>query len=197
MIHEEEFKNQSRKRENDFTRTRKVGFVSLICMLIRMIRKSTQLELDEFRELFMPESAETTSYTKQSFSEARQKLSPIAFTLLNDEIVRGFYEDSDFKTYKGFRLLAMDGSVMEIPNTKETQQIYGYASTYKKGFRVARALSSHLFDVENKMVISTCLGRYDDSERNLAKRNIEKLLSFEQSHIRNLILFDRGYPSAD
>ncbi|BAU26919.1 DDE family transposase [Aneurinibacillus soli] len=197
MIYGEAFKNQSRKSEKDFTRNRKIRFVPLICMLLRMIRKSTQLELDEFREIFLPESAETTSYTKQSFSEARQKLSPIAFTLLNDEIIRGFYADDDFKTYKGFRLLAIDGSVMEIPNTKEMQQTYGYIRNYKEGFKAARARSSHLFDLENKIAISTCLTRYDDNERNLAKQNIEKLLSFEQSHIPNLILFDRGYPSAD
>ncbi|WP_231956207.1 IS4 family transposase [Aneurinibacillus soli] len=196
MIYGEEFKNQSRKSERDFTRNRKIGFVSLICLLLRMIRKSTQLELDEFREAFLPELAETT-YTKQSFSEARQKLSPIAFTLLNDEIVRGFYADNDFKTYKGFRLLAIDGSILEIPNTKETQQTYGYVSSWKEGFKVARARSSHLFDLENKIAISTCLSRYEENERNLAKNNIEKLLSFEQSHIPNLILFDRGYPSAD
>jgi hypothetical protein len=196
MINGNEFKNQSRKSEKDFTRKRKVGFVPLICMLIRMVRKSTQLELDEFREMFMSESAEATSYTKQSFSEARQKLSPTAFTLLSDEIIRGFYEDDDFKTYKGFRLLAIDGSIIEVPNTKENQQTYGYASSQKEGFRVARALSSHLFDIENRIAISTCLSRYDDSERNLARGNIEKLLSFEQTHISNLILFDRGYPSA-
>jgi hypothetical protein len=196
MINGNEFKNQSRKSEKDFTRKRKVGFVPLICMLIRMVRKSTQLELDEFREMFMSESDEATSYTKQSFSEARQKLSPTAFTLLSDEIIRGFYEDDDFKTYKGFRLLAIDGSIIEVPNTKENQQTYGYASSQKEGFRVARALSSHLFDIENKIAISTCLSRYDDSERNLARGNIEKLLSFEQTHISNLILFDRGYPSA-
>jgi len=193
----DELKEKSRKSEKDFTRNRKIGFFPLICLLIRMIRKSTQLELDEFRDMFMPESAKTTTYTKQSFSEARQKLLPVAFTLLNDEVIRAFYEDGDFKTYNGFRLLAMDGSVMELPNTKETQAAYGYASTYKDGFRVARALSSHLYDLENKLAISTCLGRYDDNERDLAKRNVEKLLSFEQSHIRNLILFDRGYPSAD
>jgi hypothetical protein len=197
MINDEEFKNQSRKSDKDFTRERKVGFVPLVRMLTRMIRKTTQLELDEYRETFMPESAEATSYTKQSFSEARQKLSPVAFTLLNDEIIRGFYEDDEFKTYKGFRLLAIDGSIMELPNTRETQQEYGYVSSQKEGFQLARALSSHLYDVENKLAISTCLSRYDDSERKLAKQNIEKLLSFGQSHIPNLILFDRGYPSAE
>lgn len=196
MIHREEYKNRSKRHENDFTRKRKVGFVPLVCMIIRMVRKSTQLELDEFREMFMPELRETT-YTKQSFSEARQKLSPIAFTLLNDELIRGFYEDGDFKTYKGFRLLAMDGSFLEVPNTQGNRNVYGYVSTQQADFKMVRALSSHLFDVENKIVVSACLSRYDDSERNLAKQNIEKLLQFEQDHIPNLILFDRGYPSAD
>jgi IS4 transposase len=198
MIHRKCFRDDSKRNENDFTRERKIGFVSLIYIIMRMIRKSTQLELDEFREKFMEESAKTTSYTKQSFSEARQKLNPVAFTLLNDEYVRRFYEDGDFRTYKGFRLLAEDGSVLQLPNTKETQKTYGYASTGDKNAKLARALSTHLYDLENKIVISTTLGRYDDSERNLAKQDIEKLLSLEElSNARNLILFDRGYPSAD
>jgi len=91
----------------------------------------------------------------------------------------------------------MDGSVIELPNTKETQKEYGYTTTYKIGFRIARALSSHLYDVENKLAISTCLSRYDDNERDLAKRNIGHMLQLETAPVRNLILFDRGYPSAD
>ena len=195
MIQGEEFKDQSRKSEKDFTRTR-VGFVSLICLIFNMVRKSTQLELDEFRERFMPESAKTTTYTKQSFSEARQKLSPNAFKFLNDGFIREFYKDDDYKTHKGFRLLAIDGCVIEVPNTKETQKQYGFLSNGDKSFKLARALSSHLVDIENKLVISTTLGRYDDNERNLAKFNIEKMVSLVPSHIPDLILFDRGYPSA-
>jgi hypothetical protein len=197
MMQSDEYKDQSKKQEKDFTRERKVGFVSLICIIFNMLRKSTQLELDDFRAKFIPESAETTTYTKQSFSEARQKLSPAAFTLLNDELIRGFYEDDDYKTYKGFRLLAIDGSAMEVPNTKETQEAFGFVSNGGEDYKLARALSSNLFDLENKLAISTTLGRYDASERDLAKINIEKMLSLLPSHIPNLILFDRGYPSAD
>lgn len=75
--------------------------------------------------------------------------------------------------------------------------MYGYTTTYKVGFRIARALSSHLYDLENKLVLSTCISRYDDNERDLAKRNVEHLLSLGAVSARNLILFDRGYPSAD
>lgn len=193
MMVGDELKEKSRNSEKDFTRKRKIGFFPLICLIIRMIRKSTQLELDELRERLMPEEAKTTTYTKQSFSEVRQKLSPVAFALLNDDLIRAFYEDGDFKTYNEFRLFAMDGSVMELPNTKETQAAYGYCCPSKEGCRMALALSSHLYDVENKLAISTCLSRYDDNERDLAKRNVEHLLSLGQTAIRNLILFDRGY----
>ena len=196
MMHQEELKDQSKKNEKDFTRSRKIGFIPLICLIINMVRKSTQLELDEFRERFMPESAKATTYTKQSFSEARQKLSPVAFELLNDEFIRGFYADDNYKTYKGFRLLAIDGCVMEVPNTKETQLHYGFLSNSDKSYKVARALTSHLVDVENKLAVSTTMGRYDTSERNLAKINIEKMIALGAPHSRDLILFDRGYPSA-
>ncbi|MDG0814370.1 transposase [Cohnella rhizosphaerae] len=197
QMRSDELKEKTRKSEKDFRRNRKIGFFPLVALILRMVRKSTQLELDEFREMFMPEEAAKTTYTKQSFSEARQKLLPEAFTLLNDELIRAYYEDGEFKTYLGFRLLAMDGSVMELPNTEETQARYGYTTTYKVGFRIARALSSHLYDVENKLVLSSCLSRYDDNERSLAKRNIEHMLGLETAPVRNLILFDRGYPSAE
>jgi hypothetical protein len=183
--------------EKDFIRDRKVGFVPLIHRLLGMIRKSTQLELDSFSEQFPSESGKEKGYTSQSFSEARQKLLPEAFVLLNEELIQGFYEDNDFKTYKGFRLLAGDGSVMEIPNTKENRETYGYISNQQEGFQVARSLTCHLFDVENKLTISACASRYDDNERNLLKQNIEYLENLGQSHIQDLLLLDRGYPSAD
>jgi hypothetical protein len=197
MMKSEAFKEQSKQSETDFTRERKVGFLSLVCIIINKVCKSTQLELDLFRERFMPESAKSTSYTKQSFSEAREKLNPTAFIRLNDELIRGFYSDNDFKTYKGFRLLAIDASVLEIPDNPKTQEQYGFSSNFAKDSRQARALSSHLFDVENKLVLSSTIKSYTASERILARENIDKMLAFGQEHIRNLILFDRAYPSAE
>lgn len=85
---------------------------------------------------------------------------------------------------------------MELPNTKEMQKKYGFVSTGDKTFKRARALSSHLVDIENKLAVSTTLARYDVGERDLAKINIEKMLTQETQYSWDLILFDRGYPSA-
>ena len=76
----------------------------------------------------MPEAAAKMTCAKQAFSGARQKRLPDAFTLLNDELIRAYCEDGDFKTCLGFRWLAVNGSVSELPNTQETQKEYGYAT---------------------------------------------------------------------
>ena len=195
-MNNKDYKEQSKQHRKDFTRKRKVGFVPMLMILLRMVRKSTQLELDEFREHALPLSAASETYTKQAFSESRQKLLPKAFTILNDELIQGFYNDDDFKTFHGFRLLAIDGSIIEIPDTEETRETYGCLnSKAETKDSVARARASHLYDIENKMTISSVLGHYHDSERALAKCNIEKLNQFEQPSVRDLVLFDRGYPS--
>lgn len=193
------FRNNARNSEKDFTRERKVGFVALVLLIFNMVRKSSQLEIDEFREHFMPESAQATTYTKQSFSKARQKIRPEAFVTLNEVYIRTFYADHDYKTHKGFRVFAMDGSVLEIPNTAQTQGHYGYVTNKMGNFKLARALSSHLYDVENRLAVSTTMGRYDTNERVLARANIEKMLTLipETSPYETLVLFDRGYPSIE
>lgn len=195
IIYDEGLVSKSRMNKGDFTRKRKVGFITLLLMILNMIKKSTQLEIDDFLKKFDPEGFNSTTYTKQSFSEARQKLSPEAFKVLNNGFVQKFYEGDDFKKYKGFRLLAVDGSFIELPDTKEIQKVYGYVTNSGKDLRLARGIASKLYDVENGVVISAVLGRYDYGERELAQINIDKMLSFEEHNIKNLILFDRGYPS--
>jgi Transposase DDE domain len=197
MIRSEHFKAHTRVNEKDFTRNRKAGFQEIILIILNKISKTMQLELDGFKTKFFTDEKKETTYTKQSFSEARQKLSPQAFTMLNDECIRDFYQDGNYKTYNGWRLLAIDGSVQEVPNNKETREVYGYVTNGEEEFKVARARSTWLHDLENDITITSKLGRYDDSERKMAKENIEKMLSLGISGTRDLILFDRGFPSAD
>lgn len=164
-------------------------------MMLNMMRRTLQLEIDEFMESIQVND-NRISYTKQSFSEARQKLSPNAFKILNDQLIMDFYNDEDYKKYKGYRLLCLDASILEIPNNPETKNIYGYAKN-GYGCEIARAMSSSLYDLENNIIVSSKIDKYKSCERTLAKENIENLLSYGHKHINNLILFDRGYPSLD
>lgn len=178
-----------------FTRNRKLNLENIVTMIINMMRKTLQIEIDSFIENILNE--ENLDYTKQAFSKARQKLSPEAFSSLNDELIKEYYSDNDFKKYKGWRLLAIDGSVLEVPDNPETQATYGYSENQVSNLKIARAKMSELYDIENELSISAKLDHYKSSERQLAKKNIEKMLSFRHNEVKNLIIFDRGYPSFD
>lgn len=52
-------------------------------------------------------------------------------------------------------------------------------------------------DILTGLVIHTLLDRYDRGERDRAQAHLSALLSLTSSDIPNLVLFDRGYPSAD
>lgn len=172
-----------------FTREGKMNFVDLITFILNLTKKSLQLELDAF--LKNVKGTEDT-ITKQAFSEARQKISPRAFQILFEENVKLFYTATDLKTYKGYRLLAIDGSTLELQNTEELRATFGYAEN-NSALKVARARISGLYDLENEFMIDAIIGRYDLDEREFALEHIKKLQTYGLQ--KDLILFDRGYPS--
>lgn len=57
---------------------------------------------------------EKSACSKQAVSKARMKLKHEAFIKLNDAATEEYYQQSH-KTYKGYRLLAADGSMIELP----------------------------------------------------------------------------------
>jgi hypothetical protein len=193
IIFSEEFKNNFKLKKTYFTRNRKVGFVSVVLIILNLIRKSTQIEIDDFLKYFVYGDIYFT-YTKQSFSKARQKISKEAFKYLNQSFINKFYE-GNYKKYKNYRLLAMDGSIIDLPDNKETQNKYGFVTNGRSNFKLARAISSTLYDLMNDVLVNSLLGRYDIGERELAIKNIEELLSVENKNIESIILFDKAYPS--
>ncbi len=119
LLHQPNYRDQVKERPQDFTRDRKVEFLSLLSIILNMVRRTTQIAWDEFHERFMPAEAARPTYTKQSFAETRQKLKTEAFTFLNDAFIAQFYADDDIQTFHGFRVLAIDGSTIEIPDTPD------------------------------------------------------------------------------
>ena len=84
------FRERSKERPKDFTRDRKVGFVGVLSMILNLARRSTQIEWDPFRERLWPCQADTTTHTKPSFDEARQKIRLDALTAWNTVFVNRY-----------------------------------------------------------------------------------------------------------
>lgn len=183
---------ETRTKSTFFTRTgsSKMGFKKIIIFILNFVKKSLQLELDNF---FANQNDDEFSVSKQAFSEARKKISPTAFIKMSDAIIKWFYDDTDFKRFNGYRLMAIDGTVLELNNTNELMDEFGYAEN--QSVKVARALASGLYDIENDMMLAATISKYRSSERNLAMQLINKV---EELGFKNdLFLFDRGYPSKD
>ncbi|MEQ8154728.1 MAG: IS4 family transposase [Clostridiaceae bacterium] len=192
LINDIMFLCETRMKETYFTRigNNKMDFKNILLFILNFVKKSLQLELDDF---FAKVKGNDINVTKQAFSQARQKISPKAFIKMSDEILKWFYSDTDFKKYRGYRVLSIDGIVLELNNTENLRKEFGYVKN--QSIQVARARASALYDVENDMILSSKIGHYGSSERAVAEDLINHLSELGTS--KDLILFDRGYPSRD
>jgi len=167
-----------------------------VLFIINLARKSLQIELFRFAKI-----GKVKEVSKQAFSKARRKLDPIVFVLMNQKLIQEFYTDNEIKTFRGLRVLAVDGSTVQLPLSDELINYYGLTQNQVGGVPIARV--STLFDVLNKVTIDGLIAPYKTSEKDLAIKHIQNLLeinkntNLKENNIKNLFLFDRGYPSME
>jgi hypothetical protein len=99
------------------------------------------------------------------------------------------------KEWKGYLVMAIDGSRAEIPNSEENRQVYG-ESVNKYGKAEARANISALHDVFNRFILDIGVHNYRDSEIEEAKGHLQALKEIVGEN-PVLIMFDRNYASLE
>lgn len=130
-----------------------------------------------------------------AYSQARYKLKHTAFVELNRQAVVGAaYGDGEYRRHWGFRVLAVDGSKVALPDTAAVRAAFGtIAYTGGKGGETAGerpwALASVLYDVLNRVALDATLGEARAYEVDLAVGHL--------AHTRagDLLLMDRNYPA--
>lgn len=141
IISTSEFMEKFRKSKKDFTRNRKVSFVMNILLIFACLKRSVQTSIDQF---LIDMDTEFDTYSKQAFSKGRQRILPEAFEELHRISTEFFYKEVDYKTYCGYRILAIDGSKIDLPYNKELMEIYG---CQKSTNNLIQSLDSCLTDV--------------------------------------------------
>ena len=192
VLHDYIFKCESRSKATYFTREgrNKLTFISTILFMLNFVKKSFQIELDDYFKLI---GNRTESISKQAFSEARKKIKPEAFIKLFDTIVDWYYKENPWKKFMGFRIFAIDASILEINNSIRLRDAFGVSKG--SSLELARAMASCIYDTENKLIVKALITKCTDGERSVAI----KLINSFKDHLNNndLFLFDRGYPSLD
>jgi hypothetical protein len=120
------------------------------------------------------------------------KMQHSAYIELNEDLVSQYYKGNDYKMYKGYRLLAIDGSRIQLPRSKEIIDAYGLLGAKEKP--VPMATISTAYDVLNNITVNTYLERGDAAERTLFERHLEAIKQ-KTPGLRDIIIADRGYPS--
>jgi hypothetical protein len=193
LLESEEFKNENATGDSGkgFTRKRKLSFTYLIILITQGLTRSIQRELNSFYQKIKGGDFSIQEITKSAFTHARKKLKWQAFAELNKKGIESFYKNAPYLKWKGFRVLAIDGSTMMLPNHPTVQEEFG--KTYfgpNESVSKSAARISMLYDVLNFTTIDAQIGRYDTSERELAAKHLPLLKAGE-----DLVIMDRGYPS--
>lgn len=179
-------------KDSHFTRNRKLPLHQLLLSILSRKGRTLTMEIRSFIKSIKSK----ISISKPGYLKQRQKLNPEVFLELSDFHVRNFYQDTTMvQRLKGYLILAVDGSSVNVPNTVQNVELYGNAS-HKNAKPQAQAGISCLFDVLNKMIIDCTINKWKFSERNQALLHIDKCNSITGEKPR-IVIFDRGYPSGE
>src|SRR3989344_3316441 len=182
-IYSKQFLESHRKSKNSFIRNRKMPFPNLILFMLNLVKKSLQKELSEFFLKFSKEK----NITNSAFCQSRMNLNYTAFVELNDLMISDFYTKSEYKSWKDFRLLAIDGSRLQLPVSKEIIETFGCAKNNHE-IKTPMAQASYCIDLLNKKILNSEICRNETSEYKLALKHLEKINSE-----KDLLIYDRGY----
>ena len=115
--------------------------------IIGFTRPSVQTELDRFfKSLSKSSSHSFDSISKSAFTQSRRKLKPEAFIELNRSQL-SFYKSEavNQKKWKQKRVVAIDGSLLNLPHNEEVKQAFG--SVKNQHEEVISARCSLAYDV--------------------------------------------------
>ena len=169
--------------DKDFTRDRKITFEKFINICLQMDGGALQNELMKHFNF----SEETP--TKSAFCQQRAKVSPEALKFLFCIFTEMVMDIDAPKTFRGYRLLACDGSDINIPYNPDDTESY-HQNADKRGYNQLHL--NAFFDILNGIYIDCVLEPDRKSHERQAFNTMIDRLSIDTPVI---IMADRGYES--
>jgi hypothetical protein len=171
-----------------WTRQRKLPFLTVVTLILSGHKRVLQHALNR---VFQALGRITEVPTASAYSQARHKLHPALFQHLNDVVIEGFYRlygaDGEVRRWQGRRVVGIDGSVFNVPDTPETRQCYSVQTNqYAEGERV-QALGSVCYDLLNHLALSAGVGKKQAEKHFLFTRHLSV------TAVSDVIVLDRGY----
>jgi hypothetical protein len=193
-IYSKVFQRKNRIGDSSFTRERKLSFPMVFSTILKLVKRSVgiECELMEPNELKIPPS-------KQAFSKARYKISHTGFKeLLDLSLDTAYSEEPSYGTWRGYRVIAADGSSLRLPASGELISEFGrFKPNGTDGAMPPLARISLFVDLCTSLICSARIAPWNTGEQTLAEDQLievtKKMRGLNQDKM--LFVYDRGYPS--
>lgn len=180
--------------EGKFVRNRKLPQECIMKYIPWNRGRSTALEAMYFMEEYWGVSDMDVS--KQAISERRMIIDPQAYIDINDDLIREIYKKpEELKTFKGYYLTAMDGSIFDLPNYPTIKEDFNIQKN-NHSHHTATARVSTMVDVLNEFIISSHIGCRKIGEIKPAINHIDDVKT-KINLRKSIIICDRGYVSKE
>ncbi len=125
---------------------------------------------------------------RSSLCEGRQRLGVEPVRSVFEQVVRPLATPSTPGAfYKGFRLMAIDGTVQDVPDTPANAEHFGRSSGGRGDSAFPQLRKVSLVEVGTHVEVALTIGGYHDSEQTLVEKLWHKLPA------DSLLLEDRGF----
>jgi hypothetical protein len=165
-----------------FTRRNKLTFQAIVLKILHSFQDSVEFNLSTFLPLL-----NIPVVTAGAFSIARYKINFEFFQYLNKEL-NEYIETLDLKLWKGYRVIAGDGTTINLPVHKSTINHFGLFRDSKTGGKTVMANAAMLYDVLNNYVIASNISPFETGEKTIISNLITQTFLD-----KSIIVLDRHY----
>jgi DDE family transposase len=177
-----------RVKATDFTRQRVLSWQAVVVLILSGHKVSLQNALNKF---FRVLGRLADVVTASAYSQARQKVQSAVFIHLNAVACEEYYPrygaDHEVALWHGQRVLGVEGSYLNLPDTAETRQRFSVQTNQYAGGEQVQALASVLYDLRNDLGLSAALGPKQ------AEKNLLFAHHFAATQREDVLVCDRAY----
>lgn len=167
--------------QKDFTRKKKLPFETVMQLLISMGGNSI------YKELLESQAYDVNTATTSAFVQQRNKILPSAVEFLFHKFTQSY---TDIRDYRGYRLLAIDGSDLHIATDSADTDTYFQSQPNTKGYNLLHLNAA--YDLCNRLYVDAIV-----QPRRLCNEGRALADMVDRSPIqgKTIVTADRGYES--
>jgi len=167
--------------EKDFTRKKKLPFETVMQLLISMGGNSL------YKELLESQGYDANTATTSAFVQQRNKILPSAVEFLFHKFTQSH---TDLKLYRGYRLLAIDGSDLHFATDPADTDTYFQSQPDARGYNLLHL--NAVYDLCNRLYVDAIV---QPRRLNNERKALAAMVDRSCIKGKTIVISDRGYES--